>query len=635
VTPGSINVTATAGSIVGTTGLTVNAPVLVSIVVAPSSATISVGGTQQFTATGNYSDGSTQSLTNLVAWTSSVPGVASISATGLASGVTAGSTGITATFGLISGSASLGVGQAALVSIAITPGSPSIALNGTLQLAARGTYSDNSTQDLTASSTWTVGNGAVVTVDALGVATGLGIGNTAVTASSGGVSGSAPVSVVLGQVPQSFFGLHFTSPSNTVTVPYGRCRIWGVKGAYWSNIETSPGVYNFTSLDAALAAAKQAGINDGCVFTLGSTPQWASSNPTDANCDNSAGGCWPPTDLAFDGTGTDQIVISAITAIATHVNDPNYLQTHAHILYWEPWNEAYRGSVTSGTVCSPTHFCSYNGSYAQLVRIAEDLRTTVKAIDPTALITTPSGNAYFLVNGRQVVANFLNCSSKPLAGSGCTTGNRGSNAVDVINTHCYVWSQNPDDVVGYIQAMRSLLSPVDASKPFLCDEGGWGTNTTTLDPDLQAGFVSRWFVDILSQQVTSALWFAWDNQGWGTFWNPQGKSGCTQSAGCITRAGIAYQQTNSWLVGATLGSCTVNGSVTTCPLSRAGGYQAEMVWVNTTLASCSGQPSTPVCGSTSYSVPSQFITKCDLTGVCQPAQAVEIIGAKPLLLQNQ
>jgi hypothetical protein len=75
--------------------------------------------------------------------------------------------------------------------------------------------------------------------------------------------------------------------------------------------------------------------------------------------------------------------------------------------------------------------------------------------------------------------------------------------------------------------------------------------------------------------------------------------------------------------------------VTTCPLSRSGGYQAEMVWVNTTVATCSGQPNAPVCGSTSYSVPSQFITKCDLSGVCQPAQAVEIIGAKPLLLQNQ
>ncbi len=635
VAPGSTTVSATSGSVVGSTGVTVSAPVLVSIMVSPPSATISIGGMQQFNATGNYSDGSMQNLTSVVTWISSAPGVASISATGVATGASAGSDGVTATSGSISGSASLGVGQAVLVSIAISPVSSSIPLSGTQQLTATGTYSDNSTQDLTASAAWTVANGAVVTVNAQGVATGVGIGNTGVSVASGGVGGSAAVAVVLGQIPQSFFGIHFGTPSNTVTVPYGRCRIWDVKGTYWSSIETSPGVFNFASLDAALAAAKQAGINDGCIFTWGSTPQWASSNPTDATCDYGPGGCWPPTDLAFDGTGTDQMVITAITAIASHVNDPNYLLTHAHILYWEPWNEPYRSVAISGTVCSPTHLCSFNGSYAQLVRLAEDFRTTIKSIDPTALILTPSGNAYFQVEGRLVVANFLNCSNKPLAGSGCTTGTRGSDAVDVINTHCYVWSQNPDDVVGYIQSMKALLSPVDASKPFFCDEGGWGTNSTTPDPDLQAGFVARWFVDILSQQATTALWYAWDNPGWGTMWVPLGKNGCMQSSGCLTSTGVAYQQANSWMAGATLGSCTVSGSVTTCPLSRAGGFQAEMVWVNTTLASCSGQTSAEVCGSTPYPVPSQYITKCDVAGVCQPAQAVETIGAKPLLLQNQ
>jgi len=436
-------------------------------------------------------------------------------------------------------------------------------------------------------------------------------------------------------VSAAFFGLHFHRPTDVPTVSYGTCRIWAVSGAFWPQIEPAQGEFDFSVLDSILADAKQAGINDGCIFTLGPTPAWASSNPTDPNCDYFTGGCWPPGDLAFDGSGTDQTVIDAITAVASHVNDPTYLQTHAHILYWEPWNEAYRGSVISGTVCSPTHLCSYNGSYAQLVRMAEDFRSVIKNIDPTALIATPSGNAYFQVNGQLVVANFLNCSSKPRAGSGCTTGNRGSNAVDVINTHCYVWSQNPDDVVTYIQQMRSFLSPTDLSKPFLCDEGGWGTNSTTPDPDLQAGFVARWFIDIASQNVTFAAWYAWDDAAWGTLWNPKGKGGCTQAAGCLTSAGTAYQQVNAWLVGATLGNCTASASITTCPLSNSNGYQGLLVWVNTTLPSCAGQSSSETCGSTAYPVPSQYITKCDLAGTCQPAQSVETIGAKPLLFQNQ
>ena len=447
-------------------------------------------------------------------------------------------------------------------------------------------------------------------------------------------------------VPASFFGLHFHQPNDIPTVTFGACRIWMVsffpltrqtKGALWPQIEAQPGVFDFSVLDAELAAAKQSGIDDGCVFTFGPTPQWASLHPSDRTCDHAtqySGGCWPPTDLNYDGTGTDKIVIDAITAIAQHVNDPTYLTTHAHIRYWEPWNEPYRSVSISGTDCR-RHACSFNGSYAELVRIAEDFRTVVKGIDATALIVTPSGNAHFNVNGRLVVANFLDCAHKPRSGSNCITGTRGSNAVDVINTHCYVGTQNADDVIGYLQAMRALLDPVDKAKPFLCDEGGWGSNLKTTDPDIQAGFVARWYMDIWSQNVILAGWYAWDDFTYGILWYPKGSNGCQLNVGCLTKAGTAYTQTYSWLVGATLGGCTAQGSVATCSLSRPNGYQAEMVWVNTTLTTCTGQTSSETCGSMPYTVPAQYTTKRDLDGVRQPAKRLEIIGAKPLLFENQ
>jgi hypothetical protein len=440
-------------------------------------------------------------------------------------------------------------------------------------------------------------------------------------------------------VPASFFAIHFHHAEHRPTVNFGACRIWGVAGAFWPQIESQPGVFDFSVLDAELAAAKQAGVDDGCVFTFGPTPQWASRHPDDSACDQDTqytGGCWPPTDLNYDGTGTDKIVIDAITAIVGHVNDPAYLSTHAHIRYWEPWNEPYRSLSISGTRCIiHKHSCSFNGSYAELVRMTEDLRTVIKGIDPTALIGTPSGNAHFDVNGRLVVANFLDCSHNPRSGSKCITGTRGSNAVDVINTHCYVGTQNPEDVIGYVQAMRALLSPSDAAKPFLCDEGGWGTDTGTPDPDVQAGFLARWFVDLASQNVTFAGWYAWDDKIYGTLWYPDGTNGCQQTNGCLTKAGVAYEQVNSWLVGATLGSCVVNGAVTTCSLSRPNGYQAEIVWVNTTVTSCTGQTSSETCGSTPYSVPSSYITKRDLDGLHQPVKRIEIIGAKALLFENR
>ncbi len=52
---------------------------LASITVTPANTSFNRGATKQFSATGNYSDGSTQNLTVLVSWGSSDTSVATIS----------------------------------------------------------------------------------------------------------------------------------------------------------------------------------------------------------------------------------------------------------------------------------------------------------------------------------------------------------------------------------------------------------------------------------------------------------------------------------------------------------------------------------------------------------------------------
>jgi len=75
----------------------VPAVTLTSINITPINTTINVGSTQQYTALGSYSNGSTQTITNSVTWNSSKPGVASISNTGLATALSGGdSTNISA-----------------------------------------------------------------------------------------------------------------------------------------------------------------------------------------------------------------------------------------------------------------------------------------------------------------------------------------------------------------------------------------------------------------------------------------------------------------------------------------------------------------------------------------------------------
>src|ERR1017187_11017276 len=70
-----------------------------SIQVTPSTKTLAVGQTTQFTATGIYGNAnhaSTQNITGSVTWTSSLPAVATVSSTGLVTALSGGTTSITA-----------------------------------------------------------------------------------------------------------------------------------------------------------------------------------------------------------------------------------------------------------------------------------------------------------------------------------------------------------------------------------------------------------------------------------------------------------------------------------------------------------------------------------------------------------
>jgi hypothetical protein len=74
-------------------------PTLQEIVITPTNPTIPVGGTVQLTVTGQYSDGSTQNLTDMVTWASD-SSLVTVSPQGLATGVAPASlTNILATFG--------------------------------------------------------------------------------------------------------------------------------------------------------------------------------------------------------------------------------------------------------------------------------------------------------------------------------------------------------------------------------------------------------------------------------------------------------------------------------------------------------------------------------------------------------
>jgi hypothetical protein len=122
---GTSSISASLNGITGSTVLTVTAATLQSIAVTPVNPSIAKGTTQQFAATGTYTDNSTQVLTGSVTWASATTSVATITAAGLATGVGLGTSTISATLGGISGSTVLTVVSAGTATVTVSTPSPS------------------------------------------------------------------------------------------------------------------------------------------------------------------------------------------------------------------------------------------------------------------------------------------------------------------------------------------------------------------------------------------------------------------------------------------------------------------------------------------------------------------------------
>jgi uncharacterized protein YjdB len=216
---GTTTITGTgAGGVSGSATLTVTAATLTKIAITPPTPSLSKGTSTKLTATGSYSDGSTQDVTAMATWSSSDGSVASV-ASGMVSGVGQGTSTISAAVGSISGSTTVTVTSAILTSIAVGPSAQTILRTATLQLMATGTFSDNSTQDLTSAATWSASGTGVASVSSTGHVTGLSGGTSTISATLSGVTGSTSLTVQPFARP---FGSHSQSYAAGALKPSGQ-----------------------------------------------------------------------------------------------------------------------------------------------------------------------------------------------------------------------------------------------------------------------------------------------------------------------------------------------------------------------------------------------------------------------------
>jgi polysaccharide biosynthesis protein PslG len=406
------------------------------------------------------------------------------------------------------------------------------------------------------------------------------------------------------QVPVNYFGMQATSGvapqppqewSNPwPVVPFGSMRLWDA-GVGWAQINTANGSYNWTLLDEWLNDAQTFGVKD-VMYTFGMTPQWASSLPNDQTCQWGPGECDPPKDLNPDGSGPDQIWQTYVAALATHAA--------GRIKYWEIWNE-------------PKNAYYWNGTVAQLVRMAKDARAVILSINPQAVMLTPPSHGpwqtlYFSAGGPQFA--------------------------DIITYHGYVYKSGcvgfpkAADESRIVSGVRAVMAQYgQSSKPLWDTEVSWGLTSASCfyDEDLQSAFLAQLFMLHWSLGVQRVFWYQYNNQQDGTLWtqDPQHHS----DPGTVHKAGVAYAQVYSWMGGTTAnGSCSVSGTIWTCQYNRPGGYVAEALW-DTSQTCNQGQ-----CGTNNYPVGSQYISYLALDGSKNNiVGGVVPVGAKPIWVQNQ
>lgn len=260
---GSTQITASLDGQSDTTTLTVTDAELVSIEVTPGTANVPAGRTQQFSATGTYSDGTNQSLDSTVSWSSADESLVTISDTGLATGLSEGGpVAIVASQGGKTGEAELTVSSAVVEGFSITPQTKSLAKGLEQQFVAQADYSDGSSLNVTESTTWTSVDPNIVSIDSQGLATAMAEGSdVTIDAEFEGFMDAASVTVTAAEL-QSVE----VTPANS-SLADGTTKNYFATAVYTDS--TSEDVTNnatWTSSDRAIAEVSNSAGNKGVVL---------------------------------------------------------------------------------------------------------------------------------------------------------------------------------------------------------------------------------------------------------------------------------------------------------------------------------------------------------------------------------
>ena len=316
---GQVTIGASYGGYSATATLTVTAPTLESLVIAPATATILVGQDQAFVAAAIYDDGTSANVTATATWNSSDATVAVMSAAGGERRIPWWAGG-----GWLHGNRTWGRQrhhqrdlyrkwscrncncgpdryQPTLAVARITPTNPTVSLLSPNQaFVATAIYADYSTANVTTAATWSSANGTVAVISTSGAtagrATGRVAGTSTITATYQGMSASTTLTVV-SKLVQTID----VTPTNPTAV-LGINQVFAATAIYDdSSTGTVTGNATWTSSDATVAS-----IGTGAGSAGVATPIKAGSTTITASYQGVSG----TTVLTVSGEKLSSVVIT-------------------------------------------------------------------------------------------------------------------------------------------------------------------------------------------------------------------------------------------------------------------------------------------------------------------------------------
>ena len=335
------------------------------------------------------------------------------------------------------------------------------------------------------------------------------------------------------KVTSRFFGLH--APQLATAFPGARVGAVNLttNGVYWRDIETAPGVFDFTRLDALVTQAHLHGAQP--LLVLGQTPAFHSTKP-----------------------GSQQVwaTVPQLAAWKTYVT-----KTVAHYgtrVDYEIWPEANISTNWAGTP-------------RQLATLVSAASTIIHRAAPRAVVVSPAMVLRLPYEQRSMNAFFAQK----------VGGKRIGQYVDAVGIDAYPLQKGtPEDSLGLITKARHILASHHVTAPLWNVEinygvaGGGKPIAHHSSGTKQASYVVRTYVLNAAARVKRVYWLGWARYPTMDV-QMVGSDGVT-----TTPAGKAYSRVETWLIGQKVVSCVRDrrSHVYTCTLSRAG-HRGWILWV--------------------------------------------------------